>query len=161
MGAALINDPNVFYFLFAFGNGIGQGIIYPAPLQSCWKQMPSRRGLVTGVVFAGQGVGAFVSGYFCRTFLNPENDPSFFEEVEPQIYDRYFDIEISAKVPTVLMIFCGFWTVLIIIALLTLKHRQSWRDAFFEVTGRCSEDDLLEDLMNKKNTLDFEPDESR
>lgn len=51
--------------------GIGLGICYSAPITCACKWLPHRKGIVTGSIVAGFGLGAFVFGLISTRVLNP------------------------------------------------------------------------------------------
>jgi hypothetical protein len=54
--------PIAFFLLYAGGFGIGKGFIYPAPLRATWSHLPGRKGMVSGIIVSGLGLGAFIYG---------------------------------------------------------------------------------------------------
>jgi OFA family oxalate/formate antiporter-like MFS transporter len=54
-------SPSQFIFCFGCIFGIGAGLIFPAALYSGWSHLPERKGLVTGIIAAGYGMGAFMT----------------------------------------------------------------------------------------------------
>jgi OFA family oxalate/formate antiporter-like MFS transporter len=70
---AYTNLPIIFFIFYAIGFGIGKGFIYPAPLRATWSHLPGRKGLVSGVITAGLGFGAFLYGLIVNYIVNPNN----------------------------------------------------------------------------------------
>jgi len=53
--------------------GIGMGITYAAPIAEAIKWMPEKKALVTGIIVAGFGGGAFVFGQIAIAVVNPDD----------------------------------------------------------------------------------------
>jgi MFS family permease len=85
IGSTIISSfcysPFQFIFFFGFIFGIGAGLIFPAALYSGWSHLPDRKGMVTGIIIAGYGIGAFVTSFIAKRIINYNNEPSFFEEI--------------------------------------------------------------------------------
>ena len=50
----------------------GMGICYAPPIVCCVNSMPQNKGLVTGIVVAGFGAGAFIFGGLASYLSNPD-----------------------------------------------------------------------------------------
>lgn len=61
------------YLIFMEGIvfGLGVGICYTSPIANCVRWMPTRKGLVTGIIVGGFGCGAFVFGFLAINLVNP------------------------------------------------------------------------------------------
>ncbi|GMH56422.1 hypothetical protein TrRE_jg6750, partial [Triparma retinervis] len=55
-----------------YGSGIGIG--YIAPLSCGYRHLPSRKGLVSGLIVGGFGAGSFVFNLAATQFVNPGNE---------------------------------------------------------------------------------------
>lgn len=53
--------------------GVGMGITYAAPIAEAIKWMPDKKALVTGIIVAGFGGGAFVFGQIAIAVVNPDD----------------------------------------------------------------------------------------
>ncbi|KAJ8309604.1 hypothetical protein KUTeg_012848 [Tegillarca granosa] len=53
--------------------GVIQGICYGPPMGCAMKWFPDKKGIVSGLVVAGIGAGAFVFDPIQTAYLNPEN----------------------------------------------------------------------------------------
>lgn len=52
--------------------GTGVGLAYTAPMVASWKWLPSKKGLASGCIQAGFGLGGFVFSLIGRRFVNPD-----------------------------------------------------------------------------------------
>ena len=60
--ASLTTNPWIFYLVFSVGFGLGKGLTYPASFKAGWLVLPGRKGLVSGIVVSGFGVGSCIYG---------------------------------------------------------------------------------------------------
>jgi OFA family oxalate/formate antiporter-like MFS transporter len=60
--SSLTTHPWVFFSVYAIGFGICKGLLYPSVLFAAWSHIPGRKGLASGVVVSGMGVGSFIFG---------------------------------------------------------------------------------------------------
>ena len=70
---SLSTNPVLFMIVYAGGFGVGKGFIYSAPLRAAWSHLPGRKGLVSGLVVSGLGLGAFFYGLLVNKLVNPDN----------------------------------------------------------------------------------------
>ena len=115
-------NPLAFFMLYAVGFGVGKGFLYPAPLVAGWSHLDDRRGLVSGVVVSGLGIGAFTFGLLVSFLVNPENLKPELVEVVPGVQESYFTKEVSDRVPTVLRTLCIVYGVLILIGIIAISN---------------------------------------
>ena len=74
--ASTMTNPTYFFLIYSIGFGTGKGFLYPTALQVGWSQLPGRKGMVSGLVVSGVGIGAFVFGLFTTYLVNPNNEQS-------------------------------------------------------------------------------------
>jgi MFS family permease len=72
--SSFMTSTSAFFVFYAIGFGIGKGFLYPAPLVAGWSHLECRRGLVSGVIVSGLGVGSFTFGLLFSLLVNPENE---------------------------------------------------------------------------------------
>ena len=58
-------------YSICFGICNGQG--YTIPMKLCWDIFPNNKGIVTGIITFGFGMGAFVFGIVSSMLINPHN----------------------------------------------------------------------------------------
>jgi len=71
--SSFTTHPLAFFMLYAVGFGIGKGFLYPAPLVAGWSHLEERRGLVSGIIVSGLGIGSFTFGLLVSFLVNPDN----------------------------------------------------------------------------------------
>ena len=62
-----------FLALYALVFGLGMGIAYTAPMAASWKWLPDQKGLASGVILTGFGVGGFFFNILGSKLINPNN----------------------------------------------------------------------------------------
>ena len=59
----------VFWYCVMFPVGIG--MVYWTPIMCGWEWFPERKGLISGLIVAGFGFGAFIFGFISTGIVNP------------------------------------------------------------------------------------------
>jgi len=67
--ASSIHSLYALYFGYGFLGGIGVGFIYVTPVSVCAKWFPDRKGLITGLIVAGFGLGSIMFAPICAALL--------------------------------------------------------------------------------------------
>ncbi|KAI6242707.1 hypothetical protein M3Y99_00176500 [Aphelenchoides fujianensis] len=89
----------------------GQGIAYVNVLTQCQRWLPSRVGLVSGIITAGFGSSAFIAAPIETRFVNPDNLP-------PSPTDHFFhQPELLARVPQMFLLLGCLFAVVDLIGL--------------------------------------------
>ena len=71
----------VFVFTYGVMFPIGIGIVYYPTMMCGWEYFPNKRGMVSGIIVAGYGFGASITGIISTSVVNPENvSPEKFED---------------------------------------------------------------------------------
>lgn len=72
-----------FVFLFGIMGGCLIGFLYMIPVAHCYKYFPKSKGMVSGIIVAGSGLGTFLFSMVAIKAINPMNvapsDNGFFE----------------------------------------------------------------------------------
>ena len=94
--------------------GSGMGICYSAPIACASRWLPDRKGLLSGIIVAGFGGGAFIFGQIALNIVNPNREgiPGGGESKE-----SYYpsDSQIANQVPTMYLSLAVCYAVLILI----------------------------------------------
>ena len=64
----------LFILTFCLGFGMGIGLAYMVPILCGWDWFPNNKGMVSGVVLTGFGLGTFVFSYIAIEIVNPEDE---------------------------------------------------------------------------------------
>lgn len=98
--------------------GLGVGIAYAVPLHCGQKWFPDKRGIVSGLVVAGFGGGAFIFDQVQTSYLNPDNKAAD-HTVDG---DKYFtQDDVLNKVPGCFLLLGGCYAALQLIGCLLLS----------------------------------------
>ena len=62
-----------FTVLFALSFGMVNGLCYTIPLKVGWDYFPDNKGMVTGIIVFGFGLGTFIFGFLSTMLINPNN----------------------------------------------------------------------------------------
>lgn len=93
--------------------GIGLGVCYSAPITCACKFLPNRKGIVTGSIVAGFGLGAFIFGVVSTSILNPHglNVSDYPDERDAAYFAS--DSEVANNVPKTFVVLgvCYFMLV--------------------------------------------------
>ena len=94
--------------------GVGMGICYSAPIACASRWLPGKKGLLSGIIVAGFGGGAFVFGQIALNIVNPSREgiPGGGTSKE-SYYDA--DSTIANQVPKMFLYLGGCYAVLILL----------------------------------------------
>lgn len=87
--ASFATDLNVFLFCYSVMVGLGIGIAYTAPMIAGWSWMPQSKGLVSGAILTGFGVGGFCFNLIGTNMANPLGEDQVNGEFPHEVYDRF------------------------------------------------------------------------
>jgi hypothetical protein len=62
----------IIFYSFPFGLGIG--LTYTPPIAASVRWLPQWKGLLTGIIMCGLGIGAMFFGFLCTALVNPNHD---------------------------------------------------------------------------------------
>mmetsp|Transcript_35849 Transcript_35849/g.54972 ORF Transcript_35849/g.54972 Transcript_35849/m.54972 type:complete len:164 (+) Transcript_35849:341-832(+) len=110
----------VFWYAFMFPMGIG--IVYWVPIMAGWEWFPERKGLVSGLIVAGYGFGAFFFGFISTAIANPEDDQVAVPEDGSGDTDKIFPKEVGDEVPHMLRVCLIYWIILSLICVATIQR---------------------------------------
>ena len=111
-----------FFIFYAVGFGIGKGFLYPAPLKASWSHLPGRKGLVSGVIVSGLGLGAFVYGIVVNMIVNPDNLSPVKTEIKSGVFEYVFEKSVSDRVPMMLYTLGSIWFIQLFIGFVMVSN---------------------------------------
>jgi hypothetical protein len=124
-----IENPQVFIYSYGIMFGIGKGMMFSTALQSAISHLPSKKGLVSGVVNCAFGFGGFFFGLIQKQLCNPNN-------FDPQIIRTWygteelmFDENVASRVPYMLRSMNLLWMSLFTFGVLTITRRDDLNTA--------------------------------
>jgi MFS family permease len=112
-----------FLIFYGFFIGIGCGMMYFPPLQCSWEYFPTeKRGLITGIVFSGMGVGQMLCSLVSFVILNP-HDP--INQIDSDDTVASTKDQIAYQVPYMFRALCSIWAVLCLVAITLIKRPEN------------------------------------
>ena len=104
--------------------GVGMGVSYTAPLAVAMKWMPRWKGVASGVVVSGFGLGALAFSPVQTLYINPSNIPPV-----PDPYDEnqnhFTDLELLQRIPSMFLILGATFAVMQLIGVLLIADPPS------------------------------------
>lgn len=127
--ASIMLAQSFFQFTIIFGVGYGfcNGIAYTVPLKICWDLYPERKGMVSGVIICGFGVGSFIFSFISTMLVNPLNIKARVNYIENEGDNsiRLYGDEVALKVPYMILYMCILWFIICCFGILLLKGESS------------------------------------
>jgi len=107
----------LFVIVYAAVMGVAGGILYMVPVVCGWKYFPQRKGLVSGIIVGGYGLGTFIFNFIALAIVNPNNEKASI------VYDgeKYFGPEVYNNVPKMFRILALCFLILGIIGTILIK----------------------------------------
>jgi len=113
-----------FYLLYGIVGGLGIGLAYMVPVYMAWLHFPDRKGLVSGIIFAGFGTGTFLFCLLSTMWVNPYNlqtNPDQGDSLGVQIIYYYFETILADRVPSMFFKMCACWAGLTILSIIMIS----------------------------------------
>lgn len=101
-------------YSICFGMCNGQG--YTIPLRLCWDLFPNNKGMITGIITCGFGIGSFLFGIVSTMMINPNN-----LKMETVGLHQVYGPEVANNTMTALRKLAVYWAILTLIALFLIK----------------------------------------
>ena len=107
---------------------IGIGICYYTPLMCGWEHLPSKKGMVSGLIIGGFGFGAFIFGFISTAIANPDNLKKVKEDPTCTGDDcnSFFPSEVYDKVPRMIRICSLLWIPLALTGILFVTRNDDY-----------------------------------
>lgn len=126
------------------------GLLYVIPITCAWSYFPHRRGLASGVIVGGFGIGPFIFGFVAKAIINPEGVTQNF-------------IDLDDRIPKFFWVLAGLMFFCLGMNCLFLKYKEpeavkteikpilEENKASLQIDGKNSgkKNDLTEVLLNK------------
>jgi hypothetical protein len=125
-----IDNPYVFLGIYAGGIGSAYGFLWMIPLNNIYAYYPHKKGLCSGFILSGIGVGTATGNLIAKHLINPDNyKPTRINENE-----SYFGLEVSENFPSGMRVL-GMYFVLLTFAgsLLTFNYNKVEEEKFKEI----------------------------
>jgi predicted MFS family arabinose efflux permease len=141
----------VLIMLYGILFGMGGGIAYTTPIICGLKWMPGKKGLISGCVTAGFGLGAFVFNFIITAFCNPDDtQPS--KEYSANGKDKLFDPHgpVADAVPKLFMVLGSTYAVLTFVGASLLRDPSEDYEADEIAEKLLDEEEDDEDAMESE-----------
>ena len=114
---SLVVDTSFGWLVVTYGllNGLGAGFVYGVPLLVGYRWFPQHKGLVSGVVVGGYGLGGILFTTLQTSFLNPDN-------VSPENDDFFHDPDLLGRVPGIFLLQAGVAAGIQVISLAGIRN---------------------------------------
>jgi OFA family oxalate/formate antiporter-like MFS transporter len=107
----------LFVYFYALQFPMGIGLVYYTPIVCCWEWFPEKRGLVTGIIVAGFGFGAFIFGFISSAIINPDGLKVSIPFGGEPGDDKLFPLEVAERVPHMFRTCLIIWAILCAISI--------------------------------------------
>ena len=116
-----------FTIIFGIGYGFCNGIAYTVPLKICWDIYPEQKGMVSGVIICGFGVGSFIFSFISTMLVNPLNIKARVDYLENEGDNsiRLYGDEVALNLPNMMVYMCISWLIICCFGILLLKGESS------------------------------------
>lgn len=71
--SSYIQDFYLFAIVYGIFTGLSTGLLYMIPLANAYEYYPNNKGLVSGIIVSGFGLGSFVMSWVVYGIVNPFN----------------------------------------------------------------------------------------
>lgn len=115
------NDFLTFTFIFSASFGCCNGLAYTIPLKICWDYFPQKRGMVSGVIICGFGLGSFIFSFLSTLLANPQNLNAR-HEIDGMLF---YGPEVANRVPGMINKLALSWGIICSISLACLRPLKS------------------------------------
>ena len=122
LGASYCKSWAMFVFLYAFCFPAGIGIVYWVPIMCGWEWFPERKGLISGLIVAGYGFGAFIFGFVTTAIANPDNIKPHTPDDGTGDPDKLFPKDVGERVPEMFRTCLVYWAIFSVISILTVSR---------------------------------------
>lgn len=120
MAASYMKTWWTFVAFYCVGFPFGIGITYWTPIMCGWEWFPNNKGLVSGLIIAGFGFGAFTFGFITTYIANPNN--LAVDKKNQSLFPR----EVSDNVPRMFHDCCCIWGIFVLIGVFGVSRNPEY-----------------------------------
>lgn len=148
----------VFALVYSITLGACGGLTLTIPLWAGWKHYPNKKGLVSGIIVSGFGLGAVFFGLAAQYVVNPDNILANIQGSNP--IEKFFDENVYRKVPfmlRIMSIIVAFFGIISIFMIQPLEDN-SQINTLSETSQDSSQqtDRSIDDSINLSYQLSFQ-----
>ena len=119
LGVSFIKSPYVFLPTYTILAGTFNGILWMATLNNVLEFFPNKKGLCSGIVLSGVGIGTLIGNQIAKIAINPENLEAF----DVPGAGKIFPEEVSKNFPFGLRMLAIFYCLVTIVGcILTFNY---------------------------------------
>jgi len=122
--------------------GIGMGIAYMCPIKCGYRWMPKRKGIISGIVVTGFGLGGAVFNIVGASICNPGNKAG----------DPYFGDDVANRVPTMFTILGCIYALCTTLGALALRDPTDAEKRAIEHEAEAESKEMDEEPYGETNT---------
>lgn len=111
------HSPAIYILGLGIGFGVPNGFGYVPAISTSWKHFPKSKGIISGIIFFGFGIGSFIFSFVSKELVNPNN-------IKPtNINGEYiFPLEVANNVPHMLRVLGVIWVIIMLVSLVLIKE---------------------------------------
>jgi MFS family permease len=98
-------------------------MVYSVPIIIGWEWFPHRKGVVSGIILSGNGLGPFIFGFISSKLVNPESFTKIADESGKKVY---YSQEIADRVPGMYYKCLIAWLSLSLIGVLLISRNPEY-----------------------------------
>lgn len=132
----------IFVLIYGIGFGLTSGLIYLIPLYNAYKYFPQKKGLLTGIIMGGYGLGTFISSLLFLKMVNPNN-----EKIEN---DGYFSQNVADNFTSGVQVISYYFTVLLLVGCILL---QEYKGPLLDASFDCESQKKTQEAINKNDEI--------
>ena len=73
LASSFVTNFYIFSIFYGFIFGLVAGVAYMIPIKLSYKYYPHKKGLISGIISAGYGLGSFTFSWLVFFIVNPQN----------------------------------------------------------------------------------------
>ncbi len=106
-----------FFVSYGFFFGFGCGLIYLVPINNAYYFFPQKKGIITGIIVCGLGMGSVIFNWALYLLINPTNQPPI---EDPETGEEYFDPTIALDLPPTLRSLSYIYLAIAVVAVIII-----------------------------------------
>ena len=127
---SFINNPYIFLGIYAGGIGSAYGILWMIPLNNIYAYFPKKKGLCSGFILSGIGVGTATGNIIAQHLINPDN----IRPIRINENESYFGREVSENFPPGMRVLGLYFVLLTCVgSCLTFDYNKVEEEKFKEI----------------------------
>jgi MFS family permease len=136
-----------YFVLLTYGVivGLGVGLAYVPPLACGYEWFPDHKGLVSGFIVSGFGLGSFVFSQVQTAFINPHN-------VKSDSEGYFVDSDLLHRVPQLMLLTGGIYVAMQLMGCLLMRYPPPHEEST-DLEGKDNSFDLQDSKFTKEEVV--------